>query len=197
MRRILSTFMALFAATLLLAACGDGATDTSQTVTDEVAAVPNEVEEATPAETADTVSAPPDKVEAEAETEDMINEMKENLEERQAAEGGGHATFATKEQTWEFDTVMCSFGKDDDAEFVLTSIQDGLQLHVMISSIGHTMSLNDVTDFENPSVSLSEFPTAGEFLVVDGKNVTGEAPVYDSGDDTLTQIEATVEATCP
>ncbi len=42
------------------------------------------------------------------------------------------------------------------------------------------MSLNDATDLENSSVSLSEFPTVGDFLVVDGKNVTGSG-----------------EATCP
>lgn len=194
MRRITTKLMAIAAtAALTLTACGDA----DPSVEDEAVPTPTEMTAATalPTEMEDMATADP------SEIEDMADGMVENLEEQQAAEGGGHATFTAGDQTWDFDAVLCALGEDEigqeGAEFVLSSVQDGLQLYLSIDSFGHTMSLNDVKDFENPSVALSELPTDSEFLILDGKNVTGEAALYDEGDDTLTEIPGTVEATCP
>lgn len=194
MRRITTKLMAIAAtAALTLTACGDA----DPSVEDDAVPTPTEMTAATalPTEMEDMATADP------SEIEDMADGMVENLEEQQAAEGGGHATFTAGDQTWDFDAVLCAFGEDEigqeGAEFVLSSVQDGLQLYLSIDSFGHTMSLNDVKDFENPSVALSELPTDSEFLILDGKNVTGEAALYDEGDDTLTEIPGTVEATCP
>lgn len=204
MRCVTRTFIALVAgAGLLLAACGEGSTDAGQAVAEDVAAVPNEAEEVAPAETADTVTTPPNKAETEtqAENQDMADGMTENLEEQQASAGGGNATFTTGNQTWEFDSVLCAFGEEEigqeGAEFVLSSIQDGLQLYLSIDVQGHSMSLDDVEDFENPSTSLSQADASVDFLVLDGKNVSGEAPVLDWTDDPPTTIQAQVVATCP
>ncbi len=202
MRRTISVFMALPAAAILfLAACGDGATDANPTEADEVTAITAESDEATaPTELEDTARADASEAEEQAkgQAEDMVDGMVESLEKQQEAEGGGHATFTARDETWEFDAVLCTFGEDeideDRAEFTLSSLKDGLQLHLMISSYGHTMSLTDLTDLENPSVSLTTMITGtDDFLVLDGKNVTGETVVYDGSDASLTEIPATVE----
>lgn len=202
MRPSINFFMAVAAAALFLTACGDTTPDTSPSEAESVTAG---AEDATPAETEDVTTADPSEAEEQAkeQAQKAGDEMVEELEEQQGAEGGGHATFTAGDETWEFDAVVCTFGADeadeDIAEFTLSSIQDGLQLHLMIYSEGHLMSLNDVTDFENPSVSLSTdmFNNTDEFLVVDGKDVTGETVVFDGDDASLTEIPATVEATCP
>ena len=74
--------------------------------------------------------------------------------------GGGGATFTANGETWEFPSVLCAFGEDQIGQpggvFNLSAIADGLQLYVSIDDSGaaHSLSLNDIEDFENPSVSL-------------------------------------------
>ena len=78
---------------------------------------------------------------------------------------------------------------------MLSSIQDGLQVYVSIDSFGHSIDINDIEDFENPSVSLS---TEGDdFILLDGKSVSAEAGFVDFSGDDFTSTPGTFEATCP
>lgn len=131
--------------------------------------------------------------------EDDIEDMVEDLEETQAAQGGGFATLVVGDQEWTFDSVLCAFGEDqigqEGAVFNLSSIKDGLQMYASIDSFGHSVSLNDIQDFENPSVSLDAF--GGEFITLDGKNVTAEVQFTDGTSDSFDTVPGTFNATCP
>lgn len=120
-----------------------------------------------------------------------------------AAAGGGSATLTVGDQTYEFDRARCAFGSEetgrDDTEFVLSAIQDGLQLDATINTrFGHVVSLDDIEDFENPRVGWSAGgpgSDAGEIIQVDGRRVSVEATFTDevSGDT----AEGTLSAVCP
>ncbi|MEM7286749.1 MAG: hypothetical protein AAF480_10395 [Actinomycetota bacterium] len=144
--------------------------------------------------------------EIEVDAEDFIEdpegaaeELAEQIEERQEAVGGGSATLTVGDQTWTFSSVLCAFGEDEigqeGAEFVLSSIQDGMQMYASIDSFGHSVSLDDIEDFENPKVSLSAF--SGEFIELDGKNVRAEAEFADGTSDDFAMVAGVFEATCP
>ncbi len=136
--------------------------------------------------------------------EQAAADLAQDLEEVQQAVGGGSATLTVGDQVWTFNSVLCAFGEEQigqpGAEFNLSAIQDGLQLYVSIDSFGHSVTLDDITDFENPSVQLGAGFAGGnpeEFIVVDGKNVTATASFVDGTTDSFEGIEGTLEATCP
>jgi len=150
----------------------------------------------------------PSQENAAEQAQDLADELAESLEGQQAASGGGGATLTVGDTTWTFASVLCAFGPEEigqeGAEFVLSSLQDGLQLYVSIDSFGHSVSLDDVSDFQNPSVSLSaeRFTAAAngapeEFVEVNGKEVTSTALFLDGTTDDLEPIEGALEATCP
>ena len=146
--------------------------------------------------------APDTDVDAEDVVEDSegaAEDLTDQLEEVQEQRGGGSATLTVGDQTWNFDLVLCAFGEDEigqeGAEFVLSSIQDGTQMYVSIDSFGHSVSLNDIEDFQNPSVDLSAFGDG--FVELDGKSVRATTEFIDGTSDDFTGIEGTFEATCP
>lgn len=193
MRRLLTALAALSLLTVLVAACGgddDG----------DAADAPE-----TPA--ADDGGAPAD---ANEMAEDMgVDDMIDAQEQAQESQGGGHATITIGDETWEFDSVLCTVGPAEtgreDTEFVLSSIQDGLQLDATINTeFGHSISLNDIEDFENPSVSYGYTDVSAvvsgdsaEVIQVDGKQVHAEAAFYDDTSDSFEEIPGTLTATCP
>jgi hypothetical protein len=141
-----------------------------------------------------------------AESSDVLEDAEEfaegqvdALEEVQEQQGGGSARFVVGDDEWTFDSVLCAFGEEEigqeGAEFVLSSIQDGLQMYVSIDSFGHSISLDDIEDFENPSVSLSS--EGDDFIVLDGKSVSAAAEFIDFTGDDLATTPGTFEATCP
>jgi len=136
----------------------------------------------------------------EAAAQDLAEDLAEDLEETQQAVGGGDATLTVGDQTWTFNSVLCAFGQEEigqeGAVFVLSSLQDGMQFYVSIDSFGHSVSLDDIEDFENPSVSL-EARGAGEFINLDGKNASGTAGFIDGTTDDFAETEGSFEATCP
>jgi hypothetical protein len=174
--------VSLAAAALVLAACGGGESSTT------AAAAPDtsQVTEVTQPSTEDV--------------EDMAENLAEDLEATQEAVGGGSATLTVGDQTWTFDSVLCAFGEEqigqEGAEFNLSAIKDGLQLYASIDSFGHSVSLNDIQNFEDPSVSLDTFAVGSdEFIELDGKNVAATATFTD--DVGGGEVEGTLEATCP
>lgn len=124
-----------------------------------------------------------------------------------AAAGGGSATLTVGDQTYAFDRARCAFGSEetgrDDTEFVLSAIQNGLQLDATINTrFGHVVSLDDIEDFDNPRVGWSAGGpgsdlrgAAGEIIEVDGKRVSVEATFTDevSGDT----AQGILSAVCP
>lgn len=132
------------------------------------------------------------------EAEDMVEDMAESLERQQEAAGGGSATLTVGDQTWTFDRVLCAIGEEETgqegAELVLTSLQDGMQFYVAIGPGGHSVTLDDIEDFDNPSVSLATW-AQDPFIEIDGKNVSGQMTIAD--DLTGQDLEGSFEGTCP
>jgi hypothetical protein len=116
------------------------------------------------------------------------------------------AIFTVDDDTYEFDRPRCAFGAEEtgreDTEFVLSAIQDGMQLDATINTrFGHVVSLDDTEDHENPRVSWSAGEVGSrssgseEIIRLDGKRVTVEATFTDQ--TTGTSADGTLEATCP
>lgn len=203
----------LVALVLVLAACGDSDStdaDTSSTPSTSAGGSDTSAEGTSPGTETSATAAAGDAEDTSAGTEtsaagatgdaeELADELAESLESAQEAEGGGSATLVVGDQEWEFDSVLCAFGEDEigqeGAEFVLSSIQDGMQMYASIDSFGHSVSLDDIEDFENPSVSLAS--TGDGFLVVDGKDVSGETDFIDGTTDGLDATPGTFTATCP
>jgi hypothetical protein len=105
------------------------------------------------------------------------------------------------DMTYTFDSVLCAFGEDqigqEGAEFNLSSIQEGMQMYASIDSFGHSVSLDDIVNFEDPSVSLESARGGADFIVVDGKNITAETEFVDGTVDDFVTIPGTFTATCP
>jgi len=200
MFRMTSVFIIGVVMALVLAACGGGADDAvgDSPATTSAAADPQGSSD--PSGSAGDGAADG--------AQDLGDDLAQSLEDQQAAAGGGGATLTVGDTTWTFGSVLCAFGPDEigqeGAEFVLSAIQDGLQLYVSIDSFGHSVSLDDISDFENPSVSLAADPftaamTQGpeEFVEVDGKAISATALFLDGTSDALDPVEGTLEATCP
>ena len=133
------------------------------------------------------------------DAEEFADNQADALEEVQEQQGGGSARLVVGDQEWAFDSVLCAFGEDqigqEGAEFVLSSIQDGLQLYASIDTFGHSISLDDIEDFENPSVSLAS--DGDGFISVDGTSISAATEFVDFSGDDLTSTPGTLEATCP
>lgn len=123
----------------------------------------------------------------------------DQLEAAQNAAGGGGATLTVGDETWTFDSLLCAFGPDEigqeGAEFVVSSLQDGTQFYVSIDSFGHSVSLDDIENFADPSVSLRS--TGDDFIVLDGKNFSGAAEFMDGTTDSFETTSGTFSGTCP
>lgn len=193
-RRILIVLATLV---LLAAACGDdsggGASDDTAT-DDDIGA-----DDDTPAD--DDIGADDEGSGADdAGDDDFVEDLVEDLEGQQAAEGGGSATLVVGDQEWTFTSVLCAIGEDqtgqEGAEFNLSSIEDGMQMYAAIDSFGHSVSLDDITDFENPSVSLSS-DSSSTVITIDGKNISAEAEFRDGTSDGFETTPGTFTATCP
>jgi hypothetical protein len=124
--------------------------------------------------------------------------------------GGGTATLTVGGTTYEFSGVLCAFGdetRNEDWDFTLSAIQDGMQLSAERAAeggrFGDSIALDDIEDFENPSVSWTApafapgSPTDESFVEIDGKNVSAEVDFSGGTSDDLTAVPGTLTATCP
>ncbi len=131
----------------------------------------------------------------------------------------GSATLIIGDQTWTFDNYYCAFGPEETGNervsFSSGSIgsPDGvrLQLDASIQDVDkqgryegegtiQSVTLNDIEDFENPSVdfgAVEGIVGASSFVIqVDGNTVTVEASFDDGTTDERESIPGTLEATC-
>ncbi len=134
--------------------------------------------------------------------------------------GAGNAVLTIGDESWEFDDVFCAFSPEESrnarVSFTLTSFAESstgarTQLDATIQdpdeqgrydgeNVIKSVSLNDVEDFENPSVawsSLSLFSNGETDIQVNGKNVTVEAAFDDDRTDEIESVSGTLTATCP
>lgn len=194
--------MGAIAFAVLVAACGGSDDDSSSAaVPDAAGTTSSEVGAATDGDGnsgSEGVTAP-DAADVAEDPEQAASDIAQSLEETQERVGGGSATLTVGDQSWTFDTVLCAFGPDEigqeGAEFVLSSIQDGMQLYVSIDSYGHSVTLNDIENFDAPSVDLG---TVGDgFVTVDGRSATAQADFVDGLGDGVTTVPGTLDASCP
>ena len=207
---------ALFA--LTLAACGgsaevtSAASDTSSVTSASATDTSANTDSASSASSTDTAADTPaveddeliptdEAVEDLLESsEEMAEDLVDSLEDAQATNGGGLATVTVGDQSWTFSPVLCAFGPEEigqeGAEFVLSSINDGAQMYFSIDQFGHSISIDDVTNFENPSVSIASFGGEDK-IVVDGKNFSGAADFLDNTTDSFETTPGTFSGTCP
>lgn len=136
-----------------------------------------------------------------ADAEESIDGLVDSLEEAQEVAGGGSATLTVGDQSWTFEPLLCAFGEDEigqeGATFVVSSIQDGTQLYLSIDETwGHSAGLNDISDFENPSVSLD---STGPYtnITLDGTSFTGTGEFLDNTSESFDRLPGTFEGTCP
>ncbi len=179
--------------TLVVAACGGS----SEVTSSPASASTNDASATNSDDTVSTDDAVEDVVES---SEELAEDLVESLEEVQSAVGGGSAMLTVGDESWTFEPVLCAFGPEEigqeGAEFVLSSIQDGKQMYFSIDSFGHSVSLDDVTDFENPSVSLSSV-RGEDFILIDGKNFSGSAEFRDDTTESFETVSGTFSGTCP
>lgn len=124
------------------------------------------------------------------------------------------------DESWSFDDVFCAFSPEEAgnarvsffvSSFGKSSTGARTQLDATIQdpaqegrydgeNVIKTVSLNDVEDFENPSVdwsSISGFGIGDLDFQVDGKNVAVSAAFNDGTTDDIETIPGTLVATCP
>ncbi|HSO69772.1 MAG TPA: hypothetical protein VLQ67_09060 [Arachnia sp.] len=184
--------LALTAALALgLTACG-GAGDDAATTAEDIASQ---------ASAAADPSAPISREDLEENASEMaedFSDMADNLEGQQT---GGSASLTVGDETWDFDGVLCAFGPDEigqeGAEFVLSAIADGVQFYLSIDEFGHSASIHDVQNFEDPTVSWDSDMSADGFITVSGKEASGEVGFVDYESDLMESVPGSFEATCP
>ena len=192
---------------LVMAACSSGEASSEGDVPDDVA-------------TTSTTSAasPADTVASNDDTVTTVNDAGSG-EPAAAPPSAGSATLTVGDQTWTFDNYYCRTGPENtgndrvsfssgafgthegvrtqlDASIQDTDQQGRLEGEGTIQSV----TLNDIEDFENPSIALSAvsgFVGSPEFVIqVNGDQVTAEAFFDDDTTDEIEAIPGTLEATC-
>lgn len=134
------------------------------------------------------------------------------------ATGLGSATLTIGAETWEFDSFACAFGYDATQTnlYVFSSTafgehSDGSQVQMQAEieddtgqeryegdGVIYTVYINDIENFENPSVDWEARGPAAEIVVtIDGDRVTAEG-VFDDllTDLEVEQVPGTLDATC-
>jgi hypothetical protein len=135
--------------------------------------------------------------------------------------GSGSAALTIGDESWAFDGIFCAFSteetQNDNVPFTISAFTTSstgarAQLDASIvdlsgaaemSAENLSVTLDDVDDFQNPSVSWSAntfelFGGSVPELEIDGKNVTINA-VFDDGltEDEMEAIPGTLVANCP
>jgi hypothetical protein len=132
--------------------------------------------------------------------------------------GTGSATLTIGDETWEFDSFQCAFGYDatqsqifsfssnafgEDSggarvQFQVDIEDDSGQERFEGAGVIFGITLDDIEDFENPSVSWEARGPDPEVIVqIDGDRVTAQG-VFDDGltDLVIEEVPGTVDATC-
>jgi hypothetical protein len=133
------------------------------------------------------------------------------------AMGSGSATLTIGEETWEFDFFQCAFGYDATQSQVFSfssntfGQDDGgarvqMQANIQDDSgqerfegegVIYDVTIDDIDDFENPSVAWQARGPADEIVVeINGDQITAQGVFDDSLTDPIEEIPGTLAATC-
>lgn len=137
----------------------------------------------------------------------------ETVELIQSRMNPGHATLTIGEQTWEFDSFVCAFGHDATQSDVYSFSSDtrgeheGAQVQVQANirdesgegrfegaDLVHQVYIQDVSDFENPSIDLEFNAPTG--IQIDGYDLFAEGLFDDMLTTDAEEIPGTLEARC-
>jgi hypothetical protein len=202
---------------LIVAACGgDDATAQPDAATEAPTSA------ATEAPTAEATEAPADPTEAPAPaTEVPVAPTEAPAEDPgPATSGPGTALLVIGDQSYPFEGVFCTFSPEEaqntQVSFAAQATGDAAGTRVQFSAdildpneegryegdgVIQSIGINDITDFENPAVgheALAGFPGFPEWaFVIDGKNISADAPFDDSTTDDIEQTAGTLTVTCP
>jgi hypothetical protein len=126
------------------------------------------------------------------------------IQERMAARfGSGAATLTVGDRTFDFEGFQCAFessGVLNDGTTLGTNLfgeVDGAQIQMQIDVYDDgtaQFTMDDIDDFENPSVSFIE--TTDIAVTVDGDTVRAEGDVTDQASDTFDVVPMTFEGEC-
>ena len=126
------------------------------------------------------------------------------IQERLAAQfGSGAATLTIADSTWEFEGFQCAFessGVLNDDRTLGTNLFgeiDGARIQMQIDVYDDgaaQFTLDDIDDFENPSVSYLE--TTDITVTVDGDSVRAEGDVTDQASESFDVVPMTFEGEC-
>ena len=125
----------------------------------------------------------------------------------------GRATLTIGDDVWEFDGFVCAFGHEntesDTYSFTTDSRGevDGVRVQMQAtiaddsstgrvegSGTSHQISVNDISDFENPSVAWSL--SGPDAIRIDGYDITAEGTFDDRLTPEREAIPGSLEATC-
>ena len=125
----------------------------------------------------------------------------------------GRATLTIGDDVWEFDDFVCAFGHEntesDTYSFTTDSRGevDGVRVQMQAtiaddsstgrvegSGTSHQISVNDISDFENPSVAWSL--SGPDAIRIDGYDITAEGTFDDRLTPEREAIPGSLEATC-
>ncbi len=126
------------------------------------------------------------------------------IQERMAAQfGSGAATLTIGDNTWELEGFQCAFessGVLNDGRTLGTNLMDEIdgtrvQMQIDVESDGTAQfTLDDLDDFENPSISYLEMTDIT--VTVDGNTVRAEGGVTDEASGTFDVLPMTFEGEC-
>jgi hypothetical protein len=130
--------------------------------------------------------------------------------------GMGSATLTIGDETWEFDSFGCAFGHDatqsDIFSFSSNSFGEhsngaGVQMQAGIEDdtgqgryegegVIYSIDINDIDDFENPSVGWESRSSDETVVTIDGDHITGEGLFDDLLTPEAEQVPGTLDGTC-
>jgi hypothetical protein len=154
--------LVILAIAMVAAACGGG--ESSDTASTDPGATPT-----TAADTPEATSAP--------------TTQADNSDSPPAADAPGGIVLTIGDQVWEFPGAQCAFynakAGEDGSEWNVSNVQDGLQVYVDVGSSRDSVTIDDITNGGNPTVSWAAEDDAVS-LVVDGDDIVAEGTFTDN-----------------
>jgi hypothetical protein len=154
--------LVILAIAMVAAACGGG--ESSDSVTTDPGTTPT-----TAADTPEATSAPT----TQADSSDSSP----------AADAPGGIVLTIGDQVWEFPGAQCAFlnakAGEDGSEWNVSNVQDGLQVYVYVDSFVSEVTIDDITNGGNPTVSWADEGDAVS-LTVNGDDIVAEGTFTDN-----------------
>jgi len=115
-----------------------------------------------------------------------------------AAAGGTAITMSIGDETWEFPAALCAYvnapAGEAGSEWNVSHVNNGLQVYVADDEFGTLVSVADIENGGNPTVSWEAIGDAVE-ISVNGNQVTASGTFTDGVNGGTAQ--GTLTATCP